>query len=227
MNRLLEVCVADQHSIYAAALGGAHRIELCSALEADGLTPSQGLIRYARRFPSLRLHVLIRPRTGDFIYNGDELEIMRSDILSAKRLGADGVVIGALTREGDIDVDACRELIKAAGNIDVTFHRAFDHCRAPRQALEQIIALGCSRLLTSGQAATAEEGIPLLRQLVEQAAGRIIIMPGAGVTPAGARRILDATGATEIHGSLRSSHSVAGRLATDPMYVEAVVRNIR
>ena len=165
----------------------------------------------------MKLHVLIRPREGDFVYDEAEAETMLGDIRLAHQLGADGVVIGALTRDGDIDMPLCSRLIDAAQDMQVTFHRAFDHARDPFQALEDIIALGCTRLLTSGQAPTAETGIPLLRQLVLQANGRIIIMPGAGVSPTNARCILDATGATEIHGSLRSLHN--GLLITNPSLV--------
>ena len=219
--RILEVCAGDLTSAQAAAQGGAHRIELCSALHLDGLTPASETIAAARHIEGLKLHVLIRPREGDFAYDEAEAETMLSDIHLAHRLGADGVVIGALTPDGDIDIPLCRRLIDAAQDMQVTFHRAFDHARDPFQALEDIIALGCTRLLTSGQAPTAETGIPLLRQLVLQANGRIIIMPGAGVSPDNARRILDATGATEIHGSLRSLHN--GLLITDPSLVHQTV----
>ncbi len=213
----LEVCAGDLASAQAAAQGGAHRIELCSALELDGLTPSPALIEAARRIEGLRLHILIRPREGDFVYSEAETNTMLRDIRLARQLGADGVVIGALTPEGDIDLPSCRRLIEAAQGLPVTFHRAFDRARHPLQALEDIIALGCTRLLTSGQASTAEAGIPLLRQLVLQARGRLIVMPGAGVTPANARLILDATGATEIHGSFRSPHGAL--LTTDPYLI--------
>ncbi len=214
---LLEVCCGDIQSARAAAQGGAQRIELCAALEADGLTPSAGLIAEARRIAGLRLHVLIRPREGNFAYDDEEFCIMESDIHMARQLGADGVVIGALTPERDIDVEHCRALMRAAEGMQVTFHRAFDQCRNPQEALEQIIGLGCHRLLTSGQCRTAVEGIPLLRSLVEQSQGRIIIMPGAGVNPDNAQMILQQTGAIEIHGSLRSLQH--GRLITDASLV--------
>ena len=216
--RTLEICAGDLASALAAAQGGAQRIELCSALQLDGLTPSTETIETARRIEGLKLHVLIRPREGDFVYDEAEAKTMLRDIHLAHRLGADGVVIGALTPDGDIDMFLCRRLVDAAQGMQVTFHRAFDYARDPYLALENIIALGCTRLLTSGQAPTAETGIPLLRQ---QANGRIIIMPGAGVTPTNARCILDATGATEIHGSLRSLHN--GLLITDPSLVHQTV----
>lgn len=215
--RTLEVCAGDLASAQAAAQGGAPRIELCSALHLDGLTPSAETIEAARRIEGLMLHVLIRPREGDFVYSEAETATMLRDIRLAHQLGADGVVIGALTPEGDIDLPCCRRLIEAAQSLPVTFHRAFDRARNPLQALEDIIALGCTRLLSSGQAPTAEAGIPLLRQLVLQARGRLIVIPGAGVTPANARLILDATGATEIHGSFRSPHG--DLMTTDPHLV--------
>jgi copper homeostasis protein len=222
--RIVEVCAGDIQSAQAAAQGGAQRIELCAALELDGLTPSAGLIEAARALPNLKLHVLIRPREGNFVYDANEVEIMYNDILLAKRLGADGVVIGALTWDGDIDVNTCRHLIEAAEGMQVTFHRAFDQCNDPQKALEEIISLGCTRILTSGQKATAEAGIPLLKQLVDQANGRIIIMPGAGVNTENAWRILHETGATEIHGSFRSDQK--GRMITDANIVNEVVESI-
>ncbi len=222
--RILEICAGDLASAQAAARGGAQRIELCAALALDGLTPSAGMIQAARRIEGIKLHVLIRPREGDFVYDDAEAEVMLRDIGLARQLGADGVVIGALTPDGDIDLPLCRRLVEAAQGMQVTFHRAFDHCRAPLSALEAVIALGCMRLLTSGQAPTAEAGIPLLRQLVRQADDRLIVMPGAGVTPANARLILDATDATEIHGSLRSPQGEG--LVTDPRLVQATLAAI-
>lgn len=222
--RIVEVCAGDIQSAQAAAQGGAQRIELCAALELDGLTPSAGLIEAARALPNIKLHVLIRPREGNFVYDAHEIEIMRNDILLAKRLGADGVVIGALTKDRDIDVKTCQYLMEAAQGMQVTFHRAFDQCSNPQKALEEIIALGCNRILTSGQQATADAGIPLLKQLVEQAKGRIIIMPGAGVNAGNAWHILHETGATEIHGSFRSQQK--GRMITDANIVNEVVESI-
>lgn len=202
---ILEICAGSVESAIAARDGGAQRIELCAALEIGGITPSAGIIAEARKVEGLALNVIIRPRGGDFLYNSYEAESMIHDIQLCKKLGVDGVVIGALTADGDIDTSLCRRLIDAADGMSVTFHRAFDMCRNPQRALEELIALGCDRVLTSGQAATAEAGIPLLKELVEQAAGRIIIMPGCGVNSANAARILQETGATEIHASARKS----------------------
>ena len=213
----LEVCCGDMQSVRAAKEGGAHRVELCRALEVDGLTPSGAMMEEAIGM-GIPAQVLIRPREGDFVYNEEEAQNMLRDIRLAKRLGANGVVIGALKPDGSIDEETVRRLVEESEGLSITFHRAFDVCAEPLKALEQIIALGCHRLLTSGQASTAEQGIPLIKKLVEQSAGRIIIMPGAGVNPQNARRILSETGASEIHGSLRKNGH------TDPALVRAIVK---
>lgn len=205
MERILEVCVGSVASAVAARDGGATRVELCSALEVGGVTPSLGLIRSVRAIEGVKLHVLIRPRGGDFLYDDTEVACMERDVIIARECAADGIVIGALTAEGNIDVAVCRRLIKFAGTMSITFHRAFDMCRNPLQALEDIIDVGCHRLLTSGQAGTAREGVGLLKQLVEKAGNRLIVMPGCGVNAENARYILDTTGASEIHASARSS----------------------
>ena len=203
--KILEICAGSVESAIAARDGGAQRIELCAALEVGGVTPSAGLIAEARKVNGLTLNVIIRPRGGDFLYNEYEVACMEEDIRTCRSLGVDGVVIGALTAEGDIDSAACQRLINAAEGMSVTFHRAFDMCRNPQKALEELIALGCHRVLTSGQAATAQTGIPLLKELVKQADNRIIIMPGCGVNSNNAAKILQATGANEIHASARKS----------------------
>lgn len=217
MDFKLEICCADLPSLRAAVAGGAHRVELCQALDVDGLTPSAGMIELAVN-SGIDVHVLIRPWGGDFVYSEDEVDCMIYDIQIARKLGAKGVVIGALTPEGDIDIQACHRMVEAAGDrMHITFHRAFDVCRNPKEALLEIYSLGCDRVLTSGQAPRAEDGIPLLRELVEKSkqfepregcgvrGSRLLIMPGAGVTPQNAARILKETGATEIHGSLRKN----------------------
>jgi copper homeostasis protein len=202
---ILEICAGSVESAVAAREGGAARIELCAALEIGGVTPSAGVIAEARKIQGIILNVIIRPRGGDFLYNEYEAACMEQDIRTCKTLGVDGVVIGALTAEGDIDTELCSRLISAADGMSVTFHRAFDMCHDPRKALEKLISLGCHRVLTSGLSATAEAGIPLLRELVQQADGRIIIMPGCGVNSNNAAKILQATGANEIHASARKS----------------------
>lgn len=203
MNRILEVCAGSVQSVVSARDGGAARVELCSALEIGGITPSAALIAQSRKVDDIKLNVLIRPRGGDFLYNDYEVATMEQDIVTARQLGADGVVIGALTADGDIDIKVCQRLIDAADGMSVTFHRAFDMCRDPFKALEDVITLGCHRILTSGLASTALAGIVLIKQLVSQADGRIIIMPGCGVSPANAATILNETGAIEIHASAR------------------------
>ena len=208
MKRLLEVCTGNLASVIAAVKGGAERIELCSALSLDGLTPSIGLLKYVRQtYPQLKIHVLIRSCEGGFVYSKDDLETMLLDIHEASAY-ADGIVCGALTPEGDIDTEALRLMVEASEGKPFTFHRAFDKCRNPQEALEQIIDAGCKRILTSGQQPSAEQGIPLLHELNKQANGRIIIMPGGGVNEKNARLILDQTGCMEIHGSCSSGSGV-------------------
>lgn len=203
MKRRLEICCADADSVIAANEGGADRIELCSALSEGGVTPSAGLIAFATTHSSIPVNVLIRPRSGDFVYSDQEIELMINDIETAGRLGAAGVVIGALLPSGGIDIRNCKKMIDAAkeNGLSVTFHRAFDLCRNPLESLTQIIELGCDRLLTSGQSPTAIDGIRLLSQLIETASDKIIIMPGAGISPKNAGSILSSTGASEIHAS--------------------------
>lgn len=224
--RILEVCAGSIESIRAAHEGGAQRVELCSSLSEDGLTPSLGMIRFARSLPDLKVHVLIRPRGGDFVYSEDEIRCMETDICVCLEEGVDGVVIGALDKEGNIDVPTCQRLVAATqGRMSITFHRAFDVCKDPTTAIQQIMDLGCNRLLTSGCSPRAEEGVALLATLVAQTHGQLIIMPGSGVNPANAASILDQTGATEIHASARSQR-LWGRMETDPQLVRQILINI-
>ena len=203
MTPLLEVAANSVASALAAQEAGAGRIELCASLGEGGLTPSYATIALARERVTIPLYVLIRPRTGDFLYGEIELETMRRDVDACVRLGCDGVVIGALDADGNVALSAYRELIDAAGSLGVTFHRAFDLARDPRQALEDAIALGCERILTSGQRATATEGAALIRALIQQAAGRIVVMPGAGIDAGNIAALRDATGAHEFHASAK------------------------
>ncbi|HVU80537.1 MAG TPA: copper homeostasis protein CutC, partial [Rhodanobacteraceae bacterium] len=166
---LLEIAANSVASALAAETGGAARVELCSALEVGGLTPSHAAIAIALERLRIPVHVLIRPRAGDFVFDDPECEVMRRDIETCKALGCAGVVIGVLTVDGDVDVPRCRALMDAARGMSVTFHRAFDFARDAERALEAIIALGCDRLLTSGQAADALTGAPLIRTLIERA----------------------------------------------------------
>lgn len=183
---LVEVCCFSFQSGITAQRAGANRVELCGGLAEGGTTPSAGLIRLVRQQLAIPLTVMIRPRGGDFLYTDTELAVMRADIEAAKTLGADGVVLGVLNANGTVDEPTTRALIALAHPLPVTFHRAFDMTHDPHEALEAVIRTGCARLLTSGQQPTAEAGLPLLRELVEQANGRIEIMAGAGITAANA-----------------------------------------
>lgn len=201
-HKLLEICTGDPEGVLDAIAGGADRIELCSALSEGGLTPSIGMIRYSS--PLIPTNVLIRPRPGDFIYTPDELEVMTADIIEAVSAGANGIVTGALTPAGDVDVEACRKLIAGAKGLDNTFHRAFDLTADPFRALEDIIGLGFKMILTSGQQSSAMEGAALIAELHRRARGRIKILAGAGVTPDNAAELLRLSDADELHASARS-----------------------
>jgi len=195
-----EICIDSVEGAIAAEAAGADRVELCSALFDGGLTPSIGTIETAlRSVDRIRVHVIVRPRAGDFIYSPVEIESMVRDVQAAVAAGAHGVVIGALTPEGDVDVPTTRKLIEAAGGASVTFHRAFDMVRDPYEALEQLVELGVDRVLTSGQEVSVLEGAPLIADLVRRAGDRIIVMPGGGITPRNIARIIEATGAREYH----------------------------
>ena len=221
----LEVCTQSVEGALTAYRAGAHRIELCQALPLDGLTPSWGMLEQIRqRCPDLKVNVLIRPREGDFVYTPDELQVMRRDIEAAHESGANGVVFGCLTSNGDVDPDANALLLEAAAGMETTFHRAFDQVRHPQQELEAIIRLGFTRILTSGQQTSALQGIPLIQELITLARGRISIMPGAGVSAANAARILRETGATEIHGSLRTPQS--GLWKPDEGVIKTILQDI-
>lgn len=223
---LLEVCTASLNSVMHAVEGGAERVELCSALSVDGLTPSIGLLSTVRRlYPRLKIHVLIRPREGDFVYSEEELRVMERDIEAALPY-ADAIVSGALDTEGNIDVAATQRLVLASQGKPFTFHRAFDVCHDALKAVDQLVELGCARLLTSGLKPTAEEGIPLIRQLVERVGNELIIMPGSGVKPGNARKILEMTGAKEIHSSA-SALQPNGLKETSATIVRSLLDNIR
>lgn len=205
-NYQFEICTNSVESCVAAQKGGANRVELCAGIPEGGTTPSYGEIATAREIlTDTRLHVIIRPRGGDFLYSPIEIKTMLKDIEIARQLGADGIVFGCLTADGEIDMPVMRELMAASKGLSVTFHRAFDVCRDAKKALEQIIELGCNRILTSGQQPNAEAGIPLLKELQEQAAGRIILLAGCGVNEKNIHRIAVETGIHEFHFSARES----------------------
>ena len=203
-NIILEACVANIESAIAAERAGADRIELCNVLGAGGITPSSGLIELVRKKISIPLHVLIRPREGDFLYSDDEFEIMKRDIALCKQLGADGIVTGLLKENGSVDTIRCRELMTVAAPMSVTFHRAFDLAADGFTALEEIIQLGFQRILTSGQRASAVHGASLISGLISQANGRIIIMPGGGITEKNISQLRKISGAAEFHLSART-----------------------
>ena len=236
MRQILEICAGSVQSAVAAQMGGAQRIELCQNLEQGGITPSFGLLNQVLTLLTIPVYVLIRPRPGNFIYDADEQAIMAADITQCRQAGCAGVVIGALNSAGQIDVACCQTLIEAAGPLQITFHRAFDVCSSQAQALEQVIALGCQRILTSGGQATAPAGQAQLAALIRQAAGRISIMPGSGVTPHTIRALAENTGAYEFHASAKrlviSSHVPfspmfdATLLETDPGIVAELVAKL-
>jgi len=196
---LIEICTTNIQSALNAQRAGARRIELCSALDGGGLTPSSGLIRATREHLTIPVNVLIRPREGNFLYDEDELQIMLEDISFCRFAGVAGVVIGALNADGQLHKQQMEAMLEAAGDMDVTCHRAFDYTKDPFAALEQLIDLGIRRVLSSGQAITAFEGRFLLHQLVEKSAGRITMMPGAGISPKNILEIAKTTGAKEFH----------------------------
>ncbi len=194
-----EICINSPESAVAAQAGGADRVELCANLLEGGTTPSIGAVRAARNHINIGLHVIIRPRGGDFLFNEIEVETMKADIEAVKAAGADGIVIGSLTAEGDIDVPQIQSLIEIARPLSVTFHRAFDMCRDPFTALETLVDLGVNRLLTSGQEESVIEGLELIRDLNAKAGDRLIIMPGGGITPRNLPKLVQETGVKEVH----------------------------
>jgi copper homeostasis protein len=203
-NFVIEIATSDFASSMAAAKGGADRIELCDNLAEGGTTQSQSIIRHCREKLSIQLFPIIRPRGGDFLYTEDEFQMMVNDIKVCKELNCDGVVLGLLNTDGTLDVQRTSRLIELAYPMEVTFHRAFDRCKDPFECMEQLINLGCNRILTSGQKPTAIEGVSLIADLVKAADERIIIMPGSGVRKENILQLAHQTGAVELHSSLRS-----------------------
>ena len=217
---MVEVCANGVESCLAAQEGGADRVELCAGIPEGGTTPSYGEIKVARRvLTTTRLHVIIRPRGGDFLYSDLEVERMAADIAVCRDLGVDGVVFGCLTADGTIDVEKNRYLMECSQGMSVTMHRAFDRAADPEQALEQIIALGFNRILTSGQQPKAIQGVDLLARLNRQAAGRIILMAGSGVTEQNIKEIRDVTGLNEFHFSGRESVPSAMQYVNPNLYM--------
>jgi copper homeostasis protein len=201
---LIEVCVDSVASAVAAQRGGAARVELCSSLLEGGVTPSAGMIEAVRRKISIGLHVMIRPRGGDFCYEEDEVDIMRRDILLARNLGADGIVLGILGHKGDVDGPRTRQLVELARPLNVTFHRAFDMSADLLQALEDVYATGADRVLTSGGEQECLQGATIIAELVRRAGNRIAIMASGGIGPDDVATIVARTGVGEIHVGLSS-----------------------
>lgn len=196
---ILEACVDSVESALAAQAGGAHRIELCEDLLEGGTTPSAGMIEVCRERLQIPVHVLIRPRGGDFVYSDVEIEVMQRDLALARRLGAKGVVYGALRADGSVDVERTKALLGVSRPLSVTFHRAFDFTPDADAALDTLIALGIDRVLTSGQAPTAVEGTRTLARLVTRAAGRIRILAAGGLTEENIAGVVASTGVPEVH----------------------------
>lgn len=201
----LEVIAFDILSCQLAADNGADRIELCANPHEGGTTPSYGMMKAARKSTQIQVFPIIRPRGGDFLYSNAEFEIMKDDIKAAQDIGCEGIVIGILNKDGIVDMERNQELVELANGLDVTFHRAFDRVKDPVSSLEQIIAIGCKRILSSGLCPSATEGSSLLRTLVRQADGRIKIMPGSGVRADNIVQLAKDTGATSFHSSARKT----------------------
>ena len=201
MEYFLESCCTDVEQIRRAQEAGARRIELCEKLAVGGVTPSAELLKAAISVATVPVNVLVRPRGGDFVFSAAEADTMLRDIELCREAGAAAVVIGALDSRGEVDMPLMRRLCDAASGMSVTFHRAFDVCADPLAAFEDVLALGCDRLLTSGHESDAFKGRFFIAELVERAAGRIIVMPGCGVRRSNIARIAADTGAVEFHAS--------------------------
>jgi copper homeostasis protein len=204
MKFKLEVIGFTIESCMIAQAAGAHRIELCDNPFEGGTTASYGFIKTARENLSIELYPIIRPRGGDFLFSEIEFEVMKADIENCKNLGCDGVVIGILNADGTVDKKRCKQLVEIAHPMKVTFHRAFDRTNDPFKAMEDIISIGCERILTSGQKNLATDGEELLNKLVKQANNRIIIMPGSGVNSENIETLVKNTNASEFHTAART-----------------------
>jgi len=203
MNYIIEIATSDFLTTKSAVEGGADRIELCANLAEGGTTPSYAHIKKCRETFDIALFPIIRPRGGDFLYTKDEFEIMKNDIKLCKELDCEGIVIGLLNMDGTIDMTRTSELVELAYPLEVTFHRAFDRCKDPFVALEELIEIGCQRILTSGQKPTVSEGVALIAELNKKADDRIIILPGSGVRKENIKMLAEKTGCIEFHSSLR------------------------
>ena len=200
---VLEIAVFSMQAALDAIKAGANRVEFCENPLEGGTTPSFGSLSTLISLTSKPIFPIIRPRGGDFLYTENEFNSMRSDVLMARKLNYPGVVLGILNADGTIDTERTKRLVDLASPMEVTFHRAFDRCKDPLLALEEVIKTGCKRILTSGQVPNAADNLPLIKKLVAQAGNRIIIMPGSGVRSHNMKEIMTETGATEIHSSAR------------------------
>ena len=201
----LEIACFNASSALLASSAGADRLEICDNLHEGGTTPSYGTIKHLKERIATPLFAMIRAKGGDFFYSEDEFAIMERDLLLFKQLGCEGVVLGFLKHDGKIDKAKTDQFVALAYPMEVTFHRAFDRAVDPLQALEDIIDCGCQRILTSGQQPNAEEGLPLLKELIHQADDRIVILPGSGVNSKNIQAIITGTGAVEVHASVKIS----------------------
>ena len=221
---IYEICVDSVAGVRAAKAAGANRVELCGDLLEGGTTPSRGMIRQARTIPGIRLHAIIRPRGGDFLFDADEFAVMEADIDAAKAEGADGVVIGLLMADGTVDAERTRALIARARPLAVTFHRAFDMTPDPFAALETLVGLGVDRILTSGQEASMLEGLPLIVDLVRRAGDRIVVMPGGGITVRNVARIVAEAKPREIHFAALESAAGGMRFRREHVFMGGALR---
>jgi copper homeostasis protein len=210
-NITFELSAETLQACLAAAQGGAQRVELCSALDEDGLTPSHALIRAAIEHTELPIHVILRPHPGSFHYTKDEFALIREDLLHARSLGAAGFAVGILHDDATIDIERTRELVGLAAPLEITFHRAFDLAPSLEQALEDVIAAGCHRVLTSGGQRTAVAGSTAITGLLAQARGRIVIAAGAGLRIENAADVARITGASHFHASMRRRAESKGK----------------
>ena len=212
---ILEICVESAASARSAEEGGAHRLELCEHLEVGGTTPSPALIESCLRAVTIPIHVMIRPRGGDYTYNNVEFRVMASEIEVAKKLGAHGVVIGILHSDRTVDVGRMKELVGLARPMSVTFHRAFDDAVRPMESIEEVVRTGAERLLTSGQQPRAENGLPLIARLSSQVTGRLKLVAAAGVGHGNVRRILSEGKVNEIHVATAARKQAGGEVDAD------------
>jgi copper homeostasis protein len=218
VSMILEICVDSVESAIAAERGGARRVELCSDLLEGGITPSAGLVATVRKRVGIDVFVMVRPRGGDFCYTDAELDVMREDIRQAREAGANGIILGVLDCHAHVDVERTRKLVTLAAPLPVTFHRAIDMTPDPCVALEHVIETGAARVLTSGGAAKVANGVSVVARMVVSAGDRIRVMAGGGITPQTVAEVVQSTGASEFHASLRS---------TRPSPVEFHRRNVQ